>query len=154
MRYWVFDLDGCLVDTHAAVLAAYRMAGVTMPPGAWGKPVGDWCTAAQHERKNRAYPAALSDYSTPGPAMLIWDDLIVSKGILTGASRAAVDAVLNAYPRLRDAKFIHCGLSRLEKREFLLSVMGDGVYVDDDREAGEAIVEGTAFKFLHVGVLR
>ena len=154
--YWMFDLDGCLVDTRDAVWQAYLQAGVEMPEGAWGKPVGTWCTPEQHARKNALYPGCLRTHSFPGPALGYWRAARKAgarTGILTGASRDAVNAVFNLYPELATAGVLRTGLTWQQKRG-VLRPLACGVYVDDDLAVGPLIVQGTGFSFLPVGVER
>ena len=61
-----FDMDGVLADTRAATEAAYRHAGVEMPPGAWGKPAGEWLRDPEvHQLKHDYYPVMLRHFGSP-----------------------------------------------------------------------------------------
>lgn len=148
--YNVFDLDGCLVDTREAVETAYRMAGVEMPVGAWGKPWREWCSPHVHELKNHFYPSCLVYYLQPGPALPLWKRLTGNRVILTGASLEALEAVSVELPVLRLASYAVVECTRQRKHEELLKLTGGGTYYDDDAVAGLEIVEGTAFRLVQV----
>jgi phosphoglycolate phosphatase-like HAD superfamily hydrolase len=92
---FVFDLDGTLIESEAAVRAAYQAAGVTMPPGVWGAPVGDWCTPEQHAAKQEAYPQMLQQHASGGRALPLWRWIpATGRVIVTGASEASALAAL------------------------------------------------------------
>jgi FMN phosphatase YigB (HAD superfamily) len=153
-HYWVFDLDGCLVNTRAAVKEAYRCAGVEMPEDAWGKPVGSWCTPEQHVLKNQYYGDCLARLASPGPAFMLWKSLTgFPRIILTGASHEALRLNLLHYPELMSAHNVQAGLTWLQKRDELLR-LGKGFYIDDDREVGEEITKDTWFTFIPAEMLR
>jgi len=61
-----FDLDGVLAHTRAAVWKAYQIAGVDMPPAAWGEPMENWLpkivgkrAAEIHAKKQEVYKDCL-----------------------------------------------------------------------------------------------
>jgi FMN phosphatase YigB (HAD superfamily) len=96
-----FDLDGTLLDNKQAVIEAYRVAGVEMPPDAWGRPWKEWLfNSNQHDLKNAAYPSMLEKYGRPLPALDIMRMWWPNTHILTGASPGAANAALD---------FLHVG---------------------------------------------
>jgi hypothetical protein len=131
-----FDLDGTLVDTYDAVLAAYRSVGVEPPPGWWGKPWKQWLDSeAAHSAKNEVYPAHLHMARPLPPLSLL--KLHGRAGdkvwILTGASLQATLAVGKKFlPAIGPA--YRTDLSAEDKRRLLgLLIKEDEViYYDDD----------------------
>ena len=78
-----FDMDGVLIDSTAALQAAYLSVGVEMPADALGKPWKQWLVgycdgdytwaATLHERKTAVYPEILRQYGRrlPGVDVLV-----------------------------------------------------------------------------------
>lgn len=129
---FVFDLDGVVIDSRCAVEEAYKMAGVTMPDGVWGKPWTEWCDEEVHNRKNSAYPAALEKYGRPGPLFWVVEKLAGNAMILTGASMSALYIVRRVFNI--DFKVIGCESTSQQKVDILktLSKKQQVVYFDDD----------------------
>jgi len=139
---YVFDLDGTLIDSQAAVIEAYRAAGVDMPADAWGAPVGDWCSPAQHELKQKLYPKMLQEYAYIGPARQLWNYLVQDERcIATGASRKSADAALE-FLGIDPAELALCGASTEAKAEFIEKKMSEHdmvIYVDSDHAIGRSM---------------
>jgi hypothetical protein len=141
----VFDLDGTLVDTRAAVEAAYSAVGVRMPSNAWGKPWKEWLKDEElHRRKNAVYPIALALYAKRLP--LMEHCLRANARVITGASREAVRGIKRILePRLRVV--LH-GASLAEKIAWLSCFPQPGVYVDDSAEANARVALETGWRTL------
>lgn len=94
MRYFVFDLDGTLLDSRDAVRRAYLEVGVTMPDDAWGTPWQSWCGIEEHSAKVRVYQRMLDAGEVPTlPSIDVVRELLAAKervAILTGASHEAL----------------------------------------------------------------
>ena len=143
---YVFDLDGTLIESEYAVAAAYRHAGITMPPGAWGKPVGTWCTPAQHAEKQRAYPEMLRRYATEGRALPLWHSVPAAhRCVVTGASMSSAIASME-FLGLDPHELAVFGADHLAKAEFIRTQMtGDllVLYVDTDYAVAKKLWEQT-----------
>jgi hypothetical protein len=145
---WVFDMDGCIVDSRKAVAEAYRQAGLpVMPRSAWGKTAQEWeCPPEVRETKKRLYDTCLRKMGRRLHAASLLE--ITGGSVLTGASMEAVRDV---------RKFIQVDfpLAGAEcdsdlKIEVLRGKAAEGhvMYVDDDREFGMRVlqeVEGVHF---------
>lgn len=145
----VFDLDGVLFDTREQVTAAYRNAGVEMPDYAWSKPWREWLPGVcngdldeafiRHENKNKHY---LDDIAANGLTPLAGYEVfnilrnqprIATVGVLTGASRVAVDEIFKYYRWDRDAVTLYgAGMTQRSKLDTLLNLNRHGIYVDDN----------------------
>lgn len=153
----VFDVDGVIVDSHAAVRAAYKLVGVEMPDDAWGKPwhvwlpqlVGSTFEAEDlHGKKNYVYTAMLRDGQVrPLAGASVAHRLApAQRSFLTGASAQAARAALRAagLPRGR----LWSGCTAEDKAARLLRLAGRGVYVDDDPAAGKSITAAAGWCFV------
>ena len=141
---YIFDLDGTLVDTHAAVTEAYRRVGVIMPDDAWGMPWTAWLKSkVLHERKAKVYPECLKEFASKLPLFDFAQQHHAP--IITGASPRAVHAIQNQFGQLN---IIKTSCTRQEKITWLINIQ-DGiidvqtgrnnrganlVYVDDDKQ--------------------
>ncbi len=139
---YIFDLDGTLVDTRAAVKEAYRRVGVTMPDDAWGVPWTAWLKSKSlHENKAKAYPRCLKEFASKLP---LFDFAQKHQApIITGASTLAVQAIEKEFGQLN---IIKTYASRQEKIKWIINICdgtfkvptGAGnrvegvIYVDDD----------------------
>lgn len=139
---FAFDLDGTLIDNEQAVRIAYARAGVTMPERAWGSPVGAWCTPEQHQMKQRIYFECLQEHAKPGPALALWNFLMLrsydSVAILTGASfESAQDSMISVgIPWMYLA--VH-GASVQDKAKWIKDQKDTVVYIDADAEHAYAV---------------
>jgi beta-phosphoglucomutase-like phosphatase (HAD superfamily) len=153
---FVFDLDGCLIDSRAAVIEAYQQAGIIMPQDAWGKPWQDWCPRRIHDKKIELYPTVLKKFGFVGPALRTLDKLITLKRnaivtkqvqhglwILTSASREATILALNILRITNNVDVLGCSYSVVEKRSALLALEEPGLYFDDDAKALTQITDNT-----------
>jgi hypothetical protein len=140
----VFDLDGTLIDNEEAVRYAYLRAGVVMPQGAWGKPVGDWCTKEQHKQKQTYYFTSLAEYGRKGLAIPYWDNCNDNKRVITGASKISACESLD-FLGIPHAYLALYGASIREKIAWIKGVMTSqsAVYIDSDPEIAKEIEKET-----------
>ena len=103
----IFDMDGVLIDSRFAVEESYRMSGVKMPAGSWGKSWREWLPETVgsfkkavwvHEIKNIHYRHILPKYMKElYPATLARG--LIAEGakceLITAASREAAELVLS-----------------------------------------------------------
>jgi hypothetical protein len=147
----VFDVDGTLVDTREATLAAYEAASPGLfKPEYWGKPSQEWgCPADVHERKVAAF-ARLSAMIKPAWAMPMFRHAQYVGHhciFLTGASEDTMDIHRTRFRKLA-AHDCHCSLSTADKRRYLEDlVRADPTcaihyYDDADWSVTDAIVSG------------
>jgi len=140
MIQFIFDMDGTIVDSQAAVRKAYKKAGLVMPDDAWGKTAAEWdCPPDIHRMKERLYLAVLR---STGMRLHAADFLATVHGsVLTGASLAAVDAVQkflrHKFPVVgaacdHDTKIMMLRKAAQESRV---------IYVDDDYAFGKRALE-------------
>ena len=166
LRYVVFDLDGCLVDTREAVEWAYSFCGVQMPNGAWGKPWHEWLPELVggleeaedvHDLKTKVYLEMLrgAPATELPPLELLRKGLrdgIFEVGVLTGASAAAADFILGHANIAPEHIMLGTGLDVKQKTAVLGSLRDqydDVVYIDDDWSAGVAISAEADTMFIH-----
>lgn len=143
---WVFDLDGTLIDNQRAIREAYIAAGVTTH--VFHRPWHEWCTPAQHKRKNELYPALLKQHGVMTPlGVTILQYAPCPVRVLTGASKEALEAVFDAFPSLRDVLHVTSGLSPYDKADWLAAT-GWGAYVDDDDTCRHIIGARTTWAIL------
>lgn len=133
-RHVAFDLDGVLIDSRAAVKAAYLSAGVEQPDDAWGKPAESWLPdltdepGAVHEAKQRAYPRALVNHARPLAGTEVARRLLkdrVKVTVVTHASWRSATAAL-AFLKLDVPLYSVVGL-----KGPTLWRLGPSCYVDD-----------------------
>ncbi len=144
--YW-FDMDGTLVDTTRALIAAYEYAGVIAPAGKLHLPWRDWCTPMQHDRKNAAYEYFLRKHANPMP-LLKWA-VDNQSPVLTAASSAAVLAVQRAFNVILRVS-VHSATTH-DKIRTLNTASANGVtgtYVDDDPEARYLMCNRTPWRVI------
>jgi hypothetical protein len=145
---YVYDLDGTLIDSHDAVVAAYKAAGITPPADFWGKPFSAWCDANfAHEKKNELYPAMLQKYGKRLPlADLCW---LTGGVILTGASEEATLSCLGFLGLLSEVTEIYAGCDDAAKLRYLMANK-TGIYFDDDFRFCQRVRELTKWQAIHV----
>lgn len=162
----VFDLDGTLADTEELVTRAYKMVGVTVPEGAWGKSAQSWLAncvggtdqaADLHELKNLAYRVLIETEGVPPLAAAhLCRELLSTKGydvsILTGASFDAAQAVRSSL-RLERATILSAGVSLDQKIAILNGFAPTGLYFDDNREACHRVSKETDWQVLYISKL-
>lgn len=130
----IFDLDGVIVDTKRAVIEAYKIAGVDMPPEMWGHPWREWCDERTHNLKNTAYNYTLNKYAVHGPLFGVVRSLGSDAYVLTGASRDAAVLVRSMFHL--NFRLLSCECSYTSKAATLMSLAFDKeiVYFDDDAD--------------------
>lgn len=82
------DLDGTMIDSTAALVAAYREAGVEYVPNV---PWREWCTPAQHDVKDLVYRGILRRLGRVLPLGRLAEE--GSWPVLTGASDTSIATV-------------------------------------------------------------
>jgi hypothetical protein len=117
------DLDGVMIDSRRALVAAYRAAGVEHVPNV---PWRAFCSAEQHAEKNRVYPEMLRLYARVLPLGHVAD--LLDWQVLTGASEASVAAIRSALGLRLDR--VLTGLSAAEKIRWASTYYD--LYLDDD----------------------
>jgi hypothetical protein len=150
--HFVFDMDGTLVDSFAAVKEAYRLVGFKLLPEHWGK---TWkeigVTPEQHKEKNALYSTCLRSQGRILHAATLMQ--VVEGKVLTGASVEAAKAVFDLLGLPLQNHLLAAGVTQEQKFGHLRKLAKDGrvFYVDDDRNFGLRIVQDipNAF-FLHV----
>jgi phosphoglycolate phosphatase-like HAD superfamily hydrolase len=150
----IFDIDGVLVDSRAAVRAAYASAGIDMPEDAWDKPWQDWLTKMVgsydravmiHSAKNNSYLTHLSARVTPLFPSVVAHELIENGHrvcIATGASKVACDAVLEQLGLRQSVRVLGTCLKLGQKKSNVRAASRDTlkkrgeftIYVDDNAE--------------------
>jgi phosphoglycolate phosphatase-like HAD superfamily hydrolase len=143
----VFDCDGVLVDSRAAVEKAYREAGVQPPDDFWGKPWQEWLPQAckgiydamwYHKRKNEIYLNLIQRGAVPllsgGEVFREMLDQGATLIVATSGSMQAIQAVMR-YHKLKPAATYY--ELRSEQRVSLLERIAMDylercVYVDDN----------------------
>lgn len=105
-RLVTFDLDGVLIDSREANIAAYAVAGVRMPEWAWGRPARYWLPGIVghgwervHVEKQRHYPACLRLYGRTLIGAVVARRLAqngVRTLVVTNASFAGLKAAFDA----------------------------------------------------------
>lgn len=146
---FVFDMDGTIVDSYAAVREAYKRAGLVLPDDAWGKPAHEWgCTSHVHKMKSSLYPMILLRL---GRRLHAADLLHMTNGsVLTGSSEAGVNAVKKFLKHGFEVSGFACSaedkLTILDKKAHKARVF----YVDDDLDFGKrALQEIDNMVFIH-----
>jgi hypothetical protein len=139
-----FDLEGCLVETRAANLAAYREAGVEPPANFHAVPWQMWCSASNHDKKQARLAPLLCRRGRLLPASRV---LLGCGGqVLTAASRGTVDAVLEAFPDLRDVRVDWAWNLRTAAKIEWMNDRPAGVYFDDCEDAVELVRRRTRWQ--------
>lgn len=138
-----WDLDGTLVHTRDANLAAYRALGVRPPLDFHTRPWQEWCSAEIHDEKGRLLPAYLRRYATPTPLLRLFRGM--GGDIVTNASPPAIAALREIFSELRTAR-IHGGLSPEEKVDWLNAASSPGLYIDDSIRTVEMVRRRTQWQ--------
>ena len=142
----VFDLDGVLLDTRSANLAAYQAVGVTPPEDFHQRPWEEWCSPGHHDAKNRVFPQCLDSVKTLPLFEYAW-----CRGgamVVSSISNEAFGA-LEAKFRLWRGLNLVLGL-RLHERLALLRQWGSGVYYDDSRQTCDEVAKLGGWQVCHV----
>jgi hypothetical protein len=147
----VFDIDGVLADTKDLVHEAYRRCGVTVPPGAWGKPWTDWlpdmCKTYEnaqkiHDMKTAMYLEML-DRVKPLPMCDVAKELVEVAPhyvlFITSARKTTAQGILE-HLGLPVGHLLGAEFNTYEKMMHLKITSSAGVYVDDNLEAGAQVV--------------
>ena len=137
-RLVAFDLDGTLVDSREAVELAYRIAGVTMPDGAWGKPWQEWLDDPDvHCRKTIIYInlIQLGKVNVNAEVKKWITRSNIHPVVLTGASETAAVMLLNQMFQPSEFTVAGTSMSTAAKIAYLQSHTEISTYVDDDDKA-------------------
>jgi len=143
---FVFDFDGVLVETKAAIKKAWRMAGVNPPKDFWKRPWQSWCHDPEaYEKRDEHYKKCL-DMVTLLPMI----EVAKATGgvILTNGSERRVLATIEHF-RITGC-IVKCGLNAVQKAEELNKFSSPGVYFDDNWENVAIIRKLTQWKVIHV----
>ena len=160
-RNWViFDLDGVLVDSRAAITEAYRRAGVDYPDSCWGRPWWQVFTqlgltageAADVYAKKRKHQTELMNAKHWSPLLPTCGvaEILRGRGWGVGVCSSAWPenawAVLNRIDVPWDV--VALGAFGIDKVTTLKSVATRGMYVDD-LMIGEGISAAAEWDFVH-----
>lgn len=143
----VFDLDGVLLDTRSANLAAYQAVGIDPPDGWFHQPWQAWCPANVHRAKVLAFPEYV--HLIKGLPLLheVWGRH--SAMVVTSASTETL-GVMHEYFRIFDHLRI-CGTAiTLHDRLSLLRQWGSGVYYDDSADTCREVQRIGGWQTCHV----
>ena len=138
-----WDLDGTLVHTREANLAAYRSFCVRPPHDFHTRPWREWCLAEHHDQKSQLLPSYLRRYASPTPLMRLFRGM--GGDIITNASSPAIATLREIFPELRTAR-IHGGLSPEEKVDWLNRAALPGLYIDDSIRTVEMVRRRTRWQ--------
>jgi phosphoglycolate phosphatase-like HAD superfamily hydrolase len=150
---YVFDLDGTLVNSRAAVTEAYRRAGVVMPEDAWGKPWQEWLVdpvtrALRHDvhnEKNRIYLSVLEELGQHTDLGLrVRMGFGAPATVITGASPQAVQSMRQCGLLSDTVKVEAYHLTAIGKVDWL-ATHGWGTYVDDDPRVRQLVKSFTTW---------
>lgn len=133
---YAFDLDGTLVDSRDANLAAYRMIGVEPPEDFNVRPWGEWTTKAIHDAKNIMFEQFAADHIHALPLMELAREC--GGHVLSMCSRpcmAMIRRLVDFGPNIDNV--VH-SMSIMDKVDYL-SDLGTGIYWDDSAKACEII---------------
>lgn len=151
MRHFVFDLDGTLWDTRPLVQEAYQLAGVQMPPGAWGAPWTSWCNPLAHTKKVHIYHKLLRSRGEPPrlPPLEFAHELpIEAVHVLTSASHETTRYLIDMYlPGVHLLGWSQTAPQKVASLFVLTRREKDVVYIDDDPN-GEYIAEAADVRFV------
>lgn len=141
----VFDLDGTLVHTRSANLAAYQELGVTPPPDFHTRPWQEWCTPEVHRAKGLIIGRYLKVASAATPLMGVFEQ--IGHTILTNASDEVVSALCDLYEPLRRANILHM---KPDEKVAWLRKQPPGFYFDDSLETVHKVREQTRWVAAYV----
>lgn len=147
----VFDLDGTLIETREANLAAYRSIGIEPPGDFHIRPWQEWVSPENHEKKQDVLPRFMLEHSKLLPAHAI---LAAMAGecncqVLTNASDRTLEIVRVLFPVFRRYT-IRNNMSPDMKLEFLKSRAASGIYFDDNEELVERVRKETRWQAVSV----
>ncbi len=141
---YAFDLDGTLIDSHAAVKESYRLAGATLPSNAFELRWQEWCSPEIHAAKSKLYPSVLKTHAKLMPLM----QYVVQCNlpVLTGASPEAVAAIESAFSLKLNV--VATRLLAIDKAKLLTQISGYGTFVDDTPEVRDVIQRMTSWRVI------
>lgn len=122
----VFDLDGTLVQTRAANLAAYKELGVEPPEDFHIRPWQEWCTKEVHDAKGQIIARYLQVAAHATPLMPVYDQ--IGTAILTNASDEVVHTLCGMFETLRRATIVQL---KPDQKVAWLRKRPPGFYFDD-----------------------
>jgi hypothetical protein len=137
-----WDLDGTLVLTREANMAAYRRIGVEPPEDFHLRQWREWCEPRKHQEKGTHIAYYLRRLGRPTPLLGVFGQ--IGGRILTSASPPVVAALREQFPELRKAQ-IDSELDRAAKIRLLLR-SSPGLYLDDSIETVEMVRRETPWR--------
>ena len=144
---FVYDFDGLLVETKAAIKQAWRLVGVTPPKDFWKRHWRTWCDdEALYEKRNQVFIAKCLPLIKPLPML----QLAAATGglILTSGAQYRVVACLSHLGVTNC--MVKCGLDVKQKAEELNSFKKPGVYFDDNWEHVSTLRTLTQWHIVHI----
>ncbi len=148
--FYAFDLDGTLVDSHDAVLAAYRHVGVEPPPNFFSLPWREWLhDEKKHDQKNEVYIDQFLILVKPLPLLLLYHSIGDTQNqriIMTGASRDAALAIADRFGL--DHKTMHYEMS-VDVKIRRMNTMYTGIMFEDQQEAATKMRKETQWTICH-----
>lgn len=143
----VFDLDGVLLDTRSANLAAYQAVGVNPPDGWFYLPWQAWCPKLLHEAKVIVFPRHVHLVKSLPLIQEAWDRQ--SSMVVTSASIETL-GTFHEYFRIFDHLRISGTEITLHDRLSLLRQWGSGVYYDDSADTCREVQRIGGWQTCHV----
>lgn len=143
---FVYDFDGVLVETKAAIRMAWRKAGVEAPKDFWKRPWHTWCQDPEaYKRRDEHYLQCLGMVK-----LLPMIEVARATGgiILTNGSERRVLATLEHFKI--NSCIVKCGLDVLQKAEELNKFKEPGIYFEDNWENATIIRKLTKWKVILV----
>ena len=148
----IFDFDGTLVNSRAAVEEAYRRVGSPMPAGAWGKPWAEWCTEEAHRAKTMLYPRLIKEYVTVRPTFtelfVPWQGTILTSASYRGLIAVWYELALGSpFPSIMGTSQSASGKINLLARAHKERPV---IYFDDDMEFARRVRDEIGVTVIHV----
>jgi len=148
---YAYDLDDTLADTRAAVLAAYRYAGIEPPTNFWGLSRSEWLhdpSGAIHRRKEVLYPNLVRHMVKP---LYLAETFRMTGGyIVTGASELCAEAVMNHLGFGNHCWGLFHSLGYREKGKTLNMLSETGIYFDDNERTCKYLMGETKWQIVRV----
>ena len=136
----IFDLDGVILDSQAAIVEAYRLAGVDAPKDILARESERWCTGMSADEfttvkraKDHVYAAKIQQGEVPLLSGWRAAEVVARQHdvhLMTGAAFSAVDAL---YTRMHPAWPFTAVVAKVTQREKFarIALFTPCVYIDD-----------------------